>query len=537
MKSKRIITAILAALILCASVFAVAAEAPARKMISATRYFNGNKDNAGYVKYGEKLTMELRDLTIDGAAANTSDFTFEWYKGAQSAETLVEGENKSSLTITAEKTMDYFCVAYADGSSGAITMPVKVDSINCTLTSTNKIDEENSDDTFFAIEDCKLGQDITFTLNATSAYGNPITYSWKKFDEYIQYVGEELSNTKTLTVNKDEKGFVRYGCMVSDGNHTEDIIISLFPNNTLTETIKLNGVTPERFERGHMIVAKPGDKVDLSVAVKTTNPSFTRRWERVDMTVMGPQATDFGTAETITVIKRDIPDDDYDFEMFECYLDDGNEVFNVGIVLFSLHPYQVTQKNEIKQGTPEVSLDDSTEMLANSLLQKDMEKLQGGQTAEITLSAEEIDKLDKSEQTAVEKVLPANSEIGTCIDINLYKELDGEQKNQITETAGEINLSIEVPKEMLNQNSQAQFTVTRIHDGVAQHLDCVYNAETKKVSFKTDKFSTYVLSTVAPKAADGKSPATSDSIVPVAAVIASLLAVAYSYKKCTIHNA
>ena len=158
--------------------------------------------------------------------------------------------------------------------------------------------------------------------------------------------------------------------------------------------------------------------------------------------------------------------------------------------------------------------------------------------ATITLSAEEIDTLKSAEQKAVAAVLPENTEIGTSIDINLYKEIEGDTKTQITETAGEIALSVEVPKALLDNNSQAKFIITRIHDGKAENLDCTYDADTKKVSFKTDKFSTYVLSVEggAAKKNTGKSPATGDSTFAISMFVASLSLAVITLKKYTIHN-
>ncbi len=536
---KRIVTLLLAVVMLCGAAFAVTAQgpAPANKTISYSPYINGSYGYNIRADYNESLTLEIRDLLLDGVSAEPSEFTFEWYEGAQSDENKIADANSNTLTVVAKKSETYICVISAEGAYNAsMSYQIQADTITNNLTCTNTVNKEESDDSFYVIEGCKIGQDITFTLNSTSALGNPVTYSWKKLDEYREYTGEVLSNTNTLTVNKDQKGFVEYGCAVSDGNYIDNIIIRMFPNDTLTETIRLGGVTPKRFERGYMIVAKPGDKVDLTVAVKTVNPSFTRRWERVDMTVMGPQATDFGTDETITVTKRDMPDDDYDFEMFECYLDDGNEVFSVGIVLFSLDPNQVTQETDIKKGTPAVTLDDKTEKLANSLLQNDMEALSGQKKATITLSAEEIDSLKAAEKSAVEAALPENAQIGTSIDINLYKEVEGDKKEQITETSGEISLSVEVPPEMLDNTSQSEFIITRIHDGKAENLDCTFDANTKKVSFKTDKFSTYVLSVKggAPQKNTGKSPATSDSAFAVYMFIASLSLAVIALKK--VHN-
>lgn len=93
------------------------------------------------------------------------------------------------------------------------------------------------------------------------------------------------------------------------------------------------------------------------------------------------------TGSSITVTKA-TTDPFGDSMQFECYVEDGNERVQIGFILFELDPRQVEAETEIKEGTPNVSLDDDIESLANSLLQDNMEMLESGETAKITLTAE-----------------------------------------------------------------------------------------------------------------------------------------------------
>lgn len=534
---KKLVCFLLSVIIVCACGLAVAAEPSPMQSVSAEPYVNGDYGISGEVSYGDTVTLSVENFMIGDESADESQLAFSWHKGIGAEQSLIADATGASYTFAAKESCVYDCYITGDGVRGAsFQFTINVDTISCSLTSSNRFEaDEDWTDSFFNIYDCVLGQDLTFTLNATSKVGGALTYRWYNWDD-----GETISTTDTLTVNKSTKGYIYYDCEVSDGNYTKNVTLRLHPIDTLTETVKINGITPERFERGHMAVAATGEEVKLTVKAETTNAGFTRRWERIlwdgsDMSA-GPVVTDLGTDETITVTKQYTGDaDGYGFEQYECYLDDGNEEFQVGIVLFSLHPYQVTSKTESSKGTPKVTLDDSTETLANSLLQKNMELLEAGATAEITLTADKLDKISAAEDKAIKAVLPENSQIGAMLDINLYKELEGAEKTEITETSGEIQLSVAVPEDMLDNTSLDEFCVTRVHEGVAENLKCKYNADTKTVTFKTDRFSTYVLSVNGKKAdtssLDGsvktdakdqtKSPATSDKALPIVVFFAS----------------
>ncbi len=500
-------------------------QASCDRMISNdvyTGYFNGD-----VVKVGTTNKLYVQNIVYDGTPIDVEDITFEWYKSkfGDSSNQIISGEENYSLTITATISTIYTCMMYLDGvriGTGVFVLPV--DTISVTPVSSHTVQaEEDWQDSFYYVYDCEQGTDISVGMNATSSVeGATLTYEWALFDQWTGELTPLSSAGNSITVTKG-KGNEYYICHVSDGNYIKWVEFLLYPVDTLTETIKINGVTPKRFERGHMAVAKVGEEVTFEVKTTSTNGKVSYRWEQWDEwmdenTGWHQEMKELGSAESVTVTKREIKGDEYGFERFECYIDDGNEVVNIGFVLFLLDPNQVTASEEIAKGTPAVSLENTTETLANSVLQDNMEQLLFQETAKITLTAESIEKLDKQDKAAIEKVSKEN--IGACLDINLYKEV-AEHKTQVSETAGEIDLSIEVPKEL--RSSEYDYEIIRVHNGKAETLDCEYNAKSGKVSFATDKFSTYVLTyKVADKtgatdnsgstAAPQKSPATRDSL-------------------------
>ena len=59
----------------------------------------------------------------------------------------------------------------------------------------------------------------------------------------------------------------------------------------------------------------------------------------------------------------------------------------------------------------------------------------------------------------------------------------------------DINLSIDIPQNLINENEGVtrSYQIIRVHDGAAETLDAQYDAETKSLTFNTDRFSTYAL--------------------------------------------
>ena len=102
-------------------------------------------------------------------------------------------------------------------------------------------------------------------------------------------------------------------------------------------------------------------------------------------------------------------------------------------------------------------------------------------------------KVDNDEKKAIEKQLGDNS-LGVFLDIELIKKI-GSTEVEVSETTGLITITFEMPEELKNKDASVDRTykVMRYHDGKVDVLDAKYDSKTGKLSFETDKFSTYAI--------------------------------------------
>ncbi len=103
------------------------------------------------------------------------------------------------------------------------------------------------------------------------------------------------------------------------------------------------------------------------------------------------------------------------------------------------------------------------------------------------------DDVAKVETTVANKGLTA----GAIYDISLYKNIEGDAEvTKVTKTNVETVISFPLEERLVNNNSSInrEYKVVRIHDGEEPKvIDATYDAATKSITFKTDKFSTYAI--------------------------------------------
>ena len=96
-----------------------------------------------------------------------------------------------------------------------------------------------------------------------------------------------------------------------------------------------------------------------------------------------------------------------------------------------------------------------------------------------------------SDKTSVTENLPTNYVVGKYLDINLLKQISGEEAVKVTEIlGGTVKIGFTIPTEL--QKSDRTYKIIRIHDGVATVLDATVD-ENYELTFETDRFSTYAL--------------------------------------------
>jgi hypothetical protein len=139
------------------------------------------------------------------------------------------------------------------------------------------------------------------------------------------------------------------------------------------------------------------------------------------------------------------------------------------------------------------------EALLKAVLNEDIQMyVAAGATVEVQLQAEELALTDtqrKDIQAKAAKQLGDkldNLNYGIFLDITLTANV-GDQDIPVTQTNGDISLTIDIPKDL--QNDSYTYKILRLHDGdegtEATLLDTTKDGQT--LTFKTDRFSTYIL--------------------------------------------
>lgn len=116
-----------------------------------------------------------------------------------------------------------------------------------------------------------------------------------------------------------------------------------------------------------------------------------------------------------------------------------------------------------------------------------------GKNISIYLEVKDItDTISDSDKEQIENSLDENT-IGLYLDINLYKQVDGEEPVKITETITPIKITFTIPEELLNADKTIKRTykVLRLHDGKITAINVEVNGNI--ATFETDKFSIYAL--------------------------------------------
>lgn len=154
----------------------------------------------------------------------------------------------------------------------------------------------------------------------------------------------------------------------------------------------------------------------------------------------------------------------------------------------------VETNNKAEAGTAKTELKTSGQSLAEALLtEEELALVKAGTKINVEMDAKDIsDTVSREDRRLVEQKLE-NYEVGTYLDITLFKQIGDNGSTQVTETNGAIEITIQIPDALLNTDASINrvYKIIRIHDGAAEVLDGTF--ENGYFTFATDKFSVYAL--------------------------------------------
>lgn len=147
-----------------------------------------------------------------------------------------------------------------------------------------------------------------------------------------------------------------------------------------------------------------------------------------------------------------------------------------------------------KDDVPETSLSGSKDDVINSVLTEDeIKAVKAGAKADVTINVSNAGDTDK---TLIEKKLNTGEKIGSILNIEVKKAIDGKESDVKELGKGkELTFKFVIPDNLINKDSSIERTygVIRIHNGVAESLKVDYNKKDNSITFATDRFSTYAI--------------------------------------------
>lgn len=168
---------------------------------------------------------------------------------------------------------------------------------------------------------------------------------------------------------------------------------------------------------------------------------------------------------------------------------DGSKVYVCGVCA-------ETKTQPLPPVDMDVELPAEDKTLQDSVLtEEEQERVENGETVDIFLDVTDISKLvSADEKEKIDKKL-GQHKVGIYLDINLFKKVGNDHPVKVTETDGKIQISVKIPAQLLNtdKNVERTYRVIRVHEGVAEVIEGVFDKNNKTFTFETDGFSTYAI--------------------------------------------
>ena len=107
---------------------------------------------------------------------------------------------------------------------------------------------------------------------------------------------------------------------------------------------------------------------------------------------------------------------------------------------------------------------------------------------------EALEKEAEAAKPEVEKILNGAQE-GLYFDLSLFKKVEGQKTEKLHEIEDSLTVTMKIPEELNNhdENFAREYLIIRVHEGEAGMMDSSYDFNDGAVSFKADRFSTYVI--------------------------------------------
>ena len=112
----------------------------------------------------------------------------------------------------------------------------------------------------------------------------------------------------------------------------------------------------------------------------------------------------------------------------------------------------------------------------------------------IQITVKSSSEMDETERDAISSMLTSDLEIKNqgilYIDISIMVKEAGQDDIYVSQLTQMISITLNIP---LAQQGYKNYQIMRVHDGVTEVMDSVYDEEAQTISFETDQLSTYAI--------------------------------------------
>ena len=180
-----------------------------------------------------------------------------------------------------------------------------------------------------------------------------------------------------------------------------------------------------------------------------------------------------------------------------------NKGLSTTVENYKPEPGKIDTKLDSDKDAPAVSVD--SDKVNDAILTDDDKKaIEAGQNVDVKISVTDAaNKVSSDAKAAIEDALKAAADknasvkVGQYLDISIKKTVGGEKPTDVKETAKKISFTVDIPETMKNtdKNVSRTYYIIRMHDNKAEVIATASQAEVEsgKITFATDKFSTYAL--------------------------------------------
>jgi len=127
--------------------------------------------------------------------------------------------------------------------------------------------------------------------------------------------------------------------------------------------------------------------------------------------------------------------------------------------------------------------------------QEEEKQIEHGADVEVWLEIKDIsDSVSSEEKAKVEEKL-GDADVALYLDIAMFKQVGENEASRLTQLSDKVQITFKLDDSYINTDKDVTrtYSIIHVHDGKAEVITPVFDANAKTLSFQTDRFSTYAL--------------------------------------------